>query len=188
MNPSAEDFIAAFDTVNADTVFVFPNNGNIILTAQQAARLYKKSDIRVIGSTTVGAGYASLAMLDTTSDNADTITEDLEMAMEGVVTAEISHCVRDAVIDGAEMHAGDYIGFSGKELLGLDGSRFGAVCKTVDRIGLEGYGVCIVIGGKDATVEETKRIEQYIRSHYSGKEVYSINGGQDVYDYILIVE
>lgn len=188
MNPSAEDFIAAFDRVNADTVYVFPNNGNIILTAQQAARLYKKSDIRVIGSTTVGAGYASLAMLDTTSDNADTITEDLERAMEGVVTAEISHCVRDAVIDGFEMHVGDYVGFSGKELLGLDGCRFDAVCKTVDRIGLEGYDVCIVIGGKDATVEETKRIEQYIRSHYSGKEVYSINGGQDVYDYILIVE
>ena len=110
MNPSAEDFITAFDEVNADVIFVFPNNGNIILTAQQAAHLYDKSDVRVIESTTIGAGYASLAMLDTSSGDTNAIVEDLRMAMDGVITAEISHCVRDATIDGKEIHTGDYIG------------------------------------------------------------------------------
>ena len=71
MNPSTEDFISAFDSVNADTIFVYPNNSNIVLTAKQAAALYTKSDIRVIESKTIGAGYASLSMLDTSSNDAE---------------------------------------------------------------------------------------------------------------------
>ena len=188
MNPSAEDFIAAFDEVNADVIFVFPNNGNIVLTAQQAAHLYEKSDVRVIESTTIGAGYASLAMYDTNSDDADTIAAELTEAMSGVVTAEISHCVRDASIDGTDLHTGEYIGFVGKNLLSANDNRLTAVCETIDKIGFGGYDVCIVICGKEATDKEAEQIESFICSHYKGKEVYIINGGQDVYDYILIVE
>ena len=188
MNPSAEDFIAAFDEVNANVIFVFPNNGNIILTAQQAAHLYERSDVRVIESATIGAGYASLAMLDTSSGDTDAIAEELRMAMEGVVTAEISHCVRDAAIDGKEIHTGDYIGFVGKELLAVNQNRFVTACESIDAVNLSRYDFCILIRGKDATDEEAGRIEAYIHSHYRGKEVYTINGGQDVYDYILIVE
>ena len=188
MNPSAEDFMAAFDVVNADVIFVFPNNGNIILTAKQAAHLYGRSDVRVIESRTVGAGYASLSMLDTCSEDTDAIEEELNMAMEGVVTAEISHCVRDASMDGYDLRVGDYIGFVGKELMGHHRERFAAVCQTVDRIDLSGYDVCIVICGKDATAHEAEQIERYIQDHYRGKEVYVIDGGQDVYDYILIAE
>ena len=188
MNPSAEDFITAFDEVNADVIFVFPNNGNIVLTAQQAAHLYERSDVRVIESTTIGAGYASLAMLDTNSGDTDAIAEDLRMAMEGVITAEISHCVRDASIDGNELHTGEYIGFVGKNLLAANDERLSAVCETIDKIGMAKYDVCIVICGKEATDEEAEHIERHIHSHYRGKEVYIINGGQDVYDYILIIE
>lgn len=188
MNPSAEDFIKAFDEVNADVIFVYPNNGNIVLTAEQAAHLYEGSDVRVIESTTIGAGYASLSMLDTSSDDADMIAEELREAMEGVVTAEISHCVRDASLDGTQLHTGEYIGFVGKSLLGANDSRFSAVCETIDKIGLSGYDVCILICGKEASEEEASEIEKYISSNYRGKEVYVINGGQDVYDYIIIIE
>ena len=118
MNPSAEDFIAAFDEVNADVIFVFPNNGNIVLTAQQAAYLYERSDVRVIESTTIGAGYASLSMLDTNSGDVDAIVEDLKMAMDGVITAEISHCIRDAVVEDMDLHMGDYV------FLGFVSARF----------------------------------------------------------------
>ena len=188
MNPSAEDFIAAFDEANADVIFVFPNNGNIILTAQQAAHLYEKSDVRVIESTTIGAGYASLAMFDTSSGDTDAIVEDLRMAMEGVVTAEISHCVRDASIDGREIHRGDYIGFVGKEMLSVNKSRLVTVCESIDALNFSKYDFCILICGKDATDEEARRIEAYIKARYKNKELYIINGGQDVYDYIMIVE
>lgn len=188
MNPSAEDFIEAFDEVNADVIFVFPNNGNIILTAQQAAHLYEKSNVRVIESTTIGSGYASLAMFDIGSGDTDAIVEDLRMAMDGVVTAEISHCVRDAVIDGKEIHTGDYIGFVGKEMLAVNESRLVTVCESIDALNFSKYNFCILICGKDATDEEAQRIEAYIKDRYKNKELYIINGGQDVYDYIMIVE
>ena len=188
MNPSAEDFITAFDEVNADVIFVFPNNGNIILTAEQAAHLYDKSDVRVIESTTIGAGYASLAMLDTSSGDTNAIVEDLRTAMDGVITAEISHCVRDATIDGKEIHTGDYIGFVGKEMLSVNESRLVTVCESIDALNFSRYDFCILICGKDATDEEAQRIEAYIKARYKNKELYIINGGQDVYDYILIVE
>lgn len=188
MNPSAEDFISAFDEVNADVIFVFPNNSNIILTAQQAAHLYKKSDVRVIESKTVGAGYASLAMLDTNLSDADAIVDDLTMAMNGVVTAEISHCVRDATIDGVDLHTGEYIGFVGKELISANDNRLTVALETIDRIDLPTHDVCIVFCGKEATDEEATLIEKHIKDNYRGKEIYIINGGQDVYDYIIIVE
>ena len=188
MNPSAEDFIEAFEEVNADVIFVLPNNGNIILTAEQAAHLYDKSDVRVIESTTIGTGYASLAMLDTSTGDTDAIVEDLRMAMEGVITAEISHCVRDAAIDGKEIHTGDYIGFVGKDMLSVNESRLVTVCESIDALNFSRYDFCILICGKDATDEEAEKIEAYVNSHYRGKEIYIINGGQDVYDYILIVE
>ena len=188
MNPSAEDFIYAFDEVNADVIFVFPNNGNVVLTANQAARLYESSDVRVIESTTIGAGYAALSMLDTNSGDTDSIVAELRLAMDGVITAEISHCVRDASIDGTELHKGEYIGFVGKKLLASNDDRLKTVCETIDRIGLSEYDVCIVICGSTATEEEAGQIEAYVKSHYRGKELYMINGGQDVYDYILIIE
>ena len=188
MNPSAEDFIEAFDEVNADVIFVFPNNGNIVLTAQQAAHLYEKSDVRVIESTTIGAGYAALAMFDTGSGDTDAIVEDLRMAMDGVITAEVSHCVRDAVIDGKEIHTGDYIGFVGKEMLAVNENRLVTVCDSLDALSFSKYDFCILIYGKDATDEEAQRIEAYIKARYKNKELYIINGGQDVYDYIMIVE
>lgn len=188
MNPSAEDFIAAFDEVNADVIFVFPNNGNIVLTAQQAARLYENSDVRVIESTTIGAGYAALSMLDTGSDDVDAIAEDLNMAMDGVITAEISHCIHDAKMDHTEVHTGDYIGFVGKELLSVNTNRFEAVCESLERLNFKRYDICIVIRGKDSDETEANQIESYITSSYPGKEVYVIDGMQEVYDYILILE
>ena len=188
MNPSAEDFIEAFDQVNADVIFVFPNNGNIVLTAQQAAHLYEISDVRVIESTTIGAGYASLAMLDTSLGDTDAMVEELQMAMEGVVTVEISHCVRDASIDGQEIHTGDYIGFVGKEMLSVNESRLVTVCESIDALNFSKFVFGILICGKDATEEEARRIEAYIRDRYKNQELYIINGGQDVYDYMMIAE
>ena len=188
MNPSAENFIEAFDEVNADVVFVFPNNGNVILTAQQAARLYESSDVRVIESATIGEGYASLSMLDTCSEDTDAIASDLTDAMSGVVTAEISRCIRDAKMDNKDVHVGDYIGFMGKDLLTVNSNRLVTVCETLDELNFSRYDFCILICGKDATGEEAKRIEAYVNARYRGKELYVINGGQDIYDYIIILE
>ena len=184
MNPSAEDFIAAYKKVNADTVFVFPNNSNIILTARQAASMYKDCDVRVIESKTVGDGYAAISMLDTSSNDADAIETELTSAMGGVVTAEISRSVRDT----QETRAGEYIGFVGKDILSSDPSRFKAVCETVEKLDFASFDICLLIMGKEANEAEAAEIESYITTKYKGKEVYIINGKQEIYDYILILE
>ncbi len=184
MNPSTEDFLEAFEQVNADTVFVLPNNRNIVLTAKQAAGMYKDSDVRVIESHTIGDGYAALSMLSFDSGDAEQIATELTEAMQGVITAEISKSVRDT----DEVHAGEYIGFVGKEILTSKESRFEACCATIDRLNEKGFEICILIRGKDTETAEAEQIEKYITSHYSGKEVYVIDGMQEIYDYILILE
>ena len=188
MNPSAEDFIEAFDKASADNIFVLPNNSNIILTAIQAAKLYEGSRVYVLESRNIGEGYAALSMYDTTSGNAEEIFESLKDGMQGVITAEISHCVRDANIENSEIHTGDYIGFSGKTLLGKSTVRTEALLETLENIGLEKYDICILFVGRDAGMEEGERMEAEISKRYKGKEIYLINGNQEVYDYIIVIE
>ena len=87
-----------------------------------------------------------------------------------------------------EVHAGEYIGFVGKEILTAKADRYEAACATVDLMSKKGFEFCILIRGKDADSAEGERIEGYISSHYPGKEVYVIDGMQEIYDYILIVD
>lgn len=188
MNPSTEDFLRAFDEACADTVFVFPNNSNIILAAKQAASLYTDSNVRVLESKTIGEGYAALSMFDTEIGDMDEIMENCHMAMDGVLTAEISRCVRDAEMDGVEAHTGDYIGFMGKKLLASAADRRGAAFATVDKLGLANRDVCILICGEDSTADEAREIEQYIHANYRSTEVYTIDGGQAIYSYIIVAE
>lgn len=184
MNPSAENFLDAFEKANADTIFVLPNNGNIILTAKQAAGMYQDSDVRVIESHTIGDGYAALSMLSYDGGDTDAIENELTEAMNGVVTAEISKSVRDT----DEVRAGQYIGFVGKEILAAKETREEATLATVDALNMGKYDICILIRGKDVPEDESGNIEKYITAHYPGKEVYVIDGMQDIYDYILILE
>lgn len=183
-NPSTEDFLSAFAQANADTIFVLPNNGNIILTARQAAGMYSDADVRVMESHTIGDGYAALSMFSADSGDADQIAAELTAAMQGVVTAEISKSVRDA----QGVHAGEYIGFSGKEILAADASRFAAVCKTAAQLDLSAYDICLLLCGKDADPDESAALQAEFRSRYPGKELYVIDGRQEVYDYVLILE
>ena len=184
MNPSTEDFLAALDEVNADTVFILPNNGNIILTAKQAAGMYEGSDVRVIESKTIGDGYAALSMLSYDSADTEFIERELNDAMQGVVTAEVSRSVRDT--EGVK--AGEYIGFVGKDIITAKETRFDAACATIEGLDFSKYDFCILIRGKETTEKEAKEIENFIAEHYSGKEAYIIDGMQEIYDYILILE
>lgn len=188
MNPSAEDFIEAFKKVNAENILVFPNNSNIILTAKQAATMYKDAKVYIIESKNIGEGYAALSMLDTDSGNTNQIIEELTDAMNGVATAEISKCIRDAVMDNIEIHDGDYIGIEGKNILAVCDNRLQAAYSTIDRLNPANYDICILIYGKNVNTDEANSLNKYISSNYRGKEVYVVNGMQDIYDYILILE
>lgn len=188
MNPSAEDFIEAFKKANAENILVFPNNSNIILTAKQAATMYKDAKVYIIESKNIGEGYAALSMLDTDSGNTNQIIEELTDAMNGVATAEISKCIRDAVMDNIEIHDGDYIGIEGKNILTVCDNRLQAAYSTIDRLNPTKYDICILIYGKNVNTDEANSLNRYISSNYRGKEVYVVDGMQDIYDYILILE
>ena len=183
-NPSTEDLIRAFEEVNADTILVFPNNSNIILTAEQAGRMYGGSDVRVVHSKSIGDGYAALSMLDTDSGDTDGIVRSLEEAMADVVTSEVSRCVRDT----EKTRAGDYIGFSGKDIVADNPDRTACLLETVKRSGLDTHDICILIYGRDVGGQEAESAAADIRNTSRGKELYVIDGMQEVYDYIVITE
>lgn len=187
-NPAAEDFIKAFESVNAGTIFVLPNNGNIILAAQQAAQLYKESDVRVIESKNVGDGYAALTMLSYDSGNADTIAEELTDAMKGVITGTVTQAVRDANLNGVDIHENDYIGFTGKNMLAAAKSKNDAALALLEKLEAGKHEFMIVLYGADMKASEKEDFRTRVREQYPRTELYETDGGQDVYDYILILQ
>ena len=187
-NPSAEDFIEAFEEVNADYIFVLPNNGNIILVAKQAAAMYKNSEVRVIESKNIGQGYSALSMLDYSSDDADQIEESLRENFEGVITGMVSKAVRTTTVNGININLGDYIGFTDKEMRFASADKMQTAFGLLEKLNLEEKSFLIIMFGKDAKKEERENLEQSVIEKYSQIEVYSIDGGQEVYDFLMIIE
>ncbi len=184
MNPSTQDFLDAFKSVNAESVFVFPNNGNVVLAARMAAGMYSDSKVYVIESHNIGEGYAALSMYNPESDSAEEIARDLTDAMSGVTTLHVSRSIRDA--EGVK--SGDYIGFTGKDILFDDRDRMDTVVGSLGKIDPSSYDICLLIWGNDADGEEAEEIASAITKRFPGKEVYTVEGKQDIYDYILILE
>ena len=181
MNPPVERFIQAFDEVNADTVFVFPNNSNILLTARQAAQLYDKADIRVIPCKTLGEGYYALANLDTEAGDADALEAALAEAAGEVVTGLVSRAIRDS----GNVKEGDYIGISGKDILASGGTPESALLALADTLGAGSKDVILVFAGADAA--DATKLQADLQAKYSRAEVILQSGGQPVYEYILVL-
>ncbi|MCR4562967.1 MAG: DAK2 domain-containing protein [Bacilli bacterium] len=189
MNPSAEDFIAVFDEVNADEILVFPNNGNIILTAEQAGKLYSKSKIHVLKSKSIVQAYSGLAMTDldnmSVQENIDVIND----SMAGLIAAEISPANRDTSNNGLAIHEGDYIGITGGAVVSVDATPLGAADKLIAKVeDLEDRSLLTVFYGEDATPELRKEFAKLIEEKYSHLELIPIEGNQRIYPLILAIE
>ncbi len=187
MNPSTEDFINAFKKINAETIFVLPNNGNVILAAKQAANFYKDGNVRVLNSKTVGDGYVALSMMNPDLEDANEVFEEMTEAMEGVVTAEVTRCIRDAEMSEITVKKGEYVGIVGKEMIASANDAINALCKTLESLPFSDYDSCIVIKGKDA-FETDENLQELLESTYPRKEFYFVDGMQDIYDYLLIIQ
>ena len=188
MNPSAEDMIAAFREINADVIFVFPNNSNIILTANQAAQLYKDAEICVVPTKTIGEGYAAISMLDTTVGDTEAIVEDLKESIAGVVTGMVSRAVRDTEKDGVEVHKDDFIGFVGDTIYVATDGRNTAAAKLCEANNAQNYDIMLLVCGADATEQEAQALYDELHAKYVNCEIVMIDGGQPIYDYIIILE
>ena len=183
MNPPVDRFIQAFDKIDADTIFVLPNNSNILLTARQAAELYDKADIRVIPCKTLGEGYYALANMDAEADNADALETALTEAAGEVVTGLVSRAIRDS----GNVREGDYVGISGKEILASGATPESALMALADALGAGSSDVLLVFAGADTAQTDAECVRGKLESMYPRSEVILQSGGQPVYEYILVL-
>jgi len=182
MNPPVERFLEAFNNVNADVVLVFPNNGNIILTANQAAAMYADSKIIVIPTKTLGEGYFALANLDPELP-VEQLEETLTAAAAAVTTGSVSRAIRDT----AEARTGQYLGFSGKEILCACASREDAVLELARKLQADQSDILVLFSGADAPADEAARLKTELEKACPMTEVILLDGGQPIYDYILVL-
>lgn len=185
MNPSVADFVAAFEKVAANTIFVFPNNSNIIMTARQAAEVYQAADVRVIPTRDPGAGYVAIASFDPTAGDSSGIEQSLCDAASGVVCGMVSTSIRDTVKDGVEVCKGGYIGFRDGEILSSAPSRneaAEALCRALDA---SAHDVVVVFTGADAT--DADDLQASLEGAFPTTEFMFREGGQSVFDYIFIL-
>jgi len=187
MNPSASELIAAFDKANAQTIFVLPNNGNIILAAKQAAELYKKSDVRVIPTKNIGDCYSVLSMMDLEAGDADAIEQNMNESMVGTLTAEISKSIRSTQMDGIDVREGEYIGILGKKIVSSDTDCYDTALAALKLMEPNEHSSLIILRGKTGDEAVATDIASFVRQNYPRLEVYESFGGQNVYDFILVV-
>ena len=188
MNPSAEELVRAFEKTDAQTVYVFPNNSNIILTAEQAAELYDNADVRIIRSKTIGEGYSAISMFDPEIGDADAVTANLNEVIGGVVTGMVSRASRDVSGGAVEVVKDDFIGFVGDEIYVDEKSAEKAMLGLCDKLGAGNYDILLILAGSDADDKAASQMADTLSAKYKRSEVIMVNGGQPIYDYILILE
>ena len=187
MNPSTQDFLDAFARINAKHILVFPNNKNIKMAADQAAELYKGADIHVLPSTTIGEGYYGIGSIDKDNPNAEEVIASVTEIMQSVVTGMVSTAIRDAEGDLVSVHTGDYVGYSGKQLLSDSPDRQTAAKALVERLDAASRDVMLVFYGEQVPQDEAEKLVAELQATYPNLEIMLNNGGQPVYDYIFVL-
>lgn len=187
MNPSTEDVLDAISKVNAETVFVFPNNKNIILAANQAAEIEEDKNVIVIPTKTIPQGISALISFD------ETVTAEANQAgMEDVITAvksgQVTYAVRDTSIDGKEIKTGDYMGIddAGIQAVGQDITE--VVKDLIGAMADEDSELLSIYYGSDVEEEKANALVEAVQAAYPDFEVETHAGGQPIYYYILSLE
>ena len=187
-NPSTKSFIEAFEKVNAEYIYVFPNNSNIIMTANEAKQLYKDAMVYVINTKDFGQAYSALSVVDFGVEDPEEIRQVLEEAKDNVITGLITKSIRDANINSVDIHEGDYIGFCDKTMHTSKANKLDAYFDLIKKMNAEDKSFLINVYGKDVLDSEKELIESKLKEKYSNLEVYSINGEQEVYDFMVVLE
>ena len=187
MNPSTEDVLNAIDKVNADTIFVLPNNKNIILAAEQARNLTEDKEIIVIPSKTVPQGITAIInyVQDTDSKtNAERMTEE----MSKVKTGSVTYAVRDTVIDDKEIKENDIMGIGDSGIISVGTDLFKTTVDMVSNLVDDDSEIISIYYGADVDEEAANELSEKIESLYPDVEVDLNCGGQPIYYYIISVE
>jgi DAK2 domain fusion protein YloV len=187
MNPSTADFIDAASKVNAETIFILPNNKNIILAANQAAELVTDKNLLVIPSKTVPQGITAVInfIADLSADeNEATMMEEIK----NVKTGQVTYAVRDTSIDGKEIHKDDYMGLSDSGLASVGTDKNKVIEELIESMVDDSSELISIYYGQDVTEEEASAVSDMIQAKYSKVDVELQPGGQPVYYYMISVE
>ena len=187
MNPSTEDMLNAISKVNAETVYIFPNNKNIILAANQARDLTEDKKIVVVPTKTVPQGITAMISFvpeKTAEENAEVMEE----AISKVRTGQITYAVRDTRLDDKEIHEGDIMGIGDKGILAVGGNKEKVAEDTIAAMMSDEAEVISIYYGADASEESAEALAASVEELYPDCEVEVNRGGQPIYYYIISVE
>ena len=186
MNPSTEDVLDAVAAVNAETVYILPNNKNIFMVSDRAAELTEDKRVIVIPSAHFTQGLSAMMVFDESADpdmNAGAMKE----ALETVTTLSLTHAVRDADVDGLNIKDGQVLGLVDNKVKIAVDTDYDAVKELLAFVPAE-VAFLSVYCGEDAVAEEAERIEALCREAFPNAEVLVVEGGQPLYDYVISAE
>ncbi|ABV62166.1 DAK2 domain-containing protein [Bacillus pumilus] len=186
MNPSTEDIVTAIESVHAETVFILPNNSNIVMAAKQAATVSNR-EVVVIPTKTVPQGMSALLSLNEAASNEDNEAAMLD-AIDNVKSGQITFAVRDTQIDGIDIAKGDYMGLYNGKITLTAKNQLDAAKELLTKMVTEDDEIVTIIKGEDASSEEMDELEAFIEETFEDIEVEVHDGKQPLYSYILAVE
>lgn len=187
MNPSTEDMLTAIDEVNADHIFILPNNKNIILAANQAQMLTKDKDILVIPTKTVPQGITAVINYMPEAD-VDTNAETMNEEIKNVKTGQVTYAVRDTKIDDKEIHEGDIMGIGDAGILSVGQSVEETAKDMLSQLVDDDTELISLYYGQDVLEEDAVHFAEQIEELYPDVDVDAHSGGQPIYYYVLSVE
>ena len=186
MNPSTEDILEKINRTPAEIVFVFPNNKNIIMAAEQTAELTEKKVV-VIPSKTIPQGIAAMLLFDPEMEEqelVDTMTE----VMTGVTTMQITYAARDSDFDGHDIHAGEYLALYGGALFGSNSDLDALLKGMAEKVSEDGKEFITLYYGENITEDQANAAAELFSEVCPDAEINVINGGQPVYYYLISAE
>lgn len=187
MNPSANDIASAVQRINAGNVFVFPNNKNIILAAEQAKALVENRVIHVIPTKNIPQGF-SAALAFNPEASVEENYANMIHALDNVVVGQVTHAVRSTNVNGFEVEEGDIIGLDDKKILAKGKEVDETVISLLDELKEDYHEVITLYYGSDVTEEQAQELVQKVSEHFPDCDVDYHSGGQPVYYYILSLE
>ncbi|MBD0379356.1 DAK2 domain-containing protein [Paenibacillus sedimenti] len=187
MNPSTEDIVNAVNSIHAETVFVLPNNSNIILAAQQAAQLVEGKSLIVIPSKSIPQGLAAILAFQEKAE-AKANTEAMNASLKRVKSGQVTYAVRDTNMDGIDIKQGHFIGIQDGRIVSSQPSLMDACKKLLQEMIEDGNEIVTILTGEDAKEEETEELEAFIHEMYPDMEIELHPGGQPLYAYLFSVE
>ena len=189
MNPCAEDFLEAIKKANAENIFIFPNNSNIVMAASQACEMIEDKEINayVIPSKTIPQGITSSIMFNPEATAEENFRE-MKSALKNVKSGEVTFSIRDSEINGVQVKKDDFIGIFEKDIVVDNPNKIMATKELLSHMLDDDSSIVTILVGQDVNKEDAQEVKNFLEEKYSDVDVDMRDGGQPVYSFLIGVE